>query len=514
MPAAGLYARISLDRSGEGLGVERQIADCTARAKALGWRIADTYVDNDISASTGGARPQYERLMADLQARRIDAVVVYDLDRLTRRSIELARFMEAHKALAFGLANVVGDVDLATASGRMMATIRGAVAQQESERLGERVKRQKQQRAERGLQQGGRYRALGYTRNWRVLEEEAAVVRDIFQRRVRGQSTTSIAKTLNAQGRKTTAGGHWRQPSVASLLSKPHYAGLVAMHGGIIGKATHEAIVDEATWRAANSVRVQMQPGHNARAHLLSGILRCGVCATSLVGQRTTRDPLTYRCNRNLGGCGRVSVRGEMAEAVIVSLVIDREVDRQAEPKTREPRVERQPIEPIEREIVALRAAHDAGDLDLADLLPLLKDARVRLRDAHRAEAEAVAEVAVTGSLVTWLDWLGMDLSERRALLGRHLAGVTVTHTSRRGPRPEPGRLKVHWLDGRVQAATDDDLARAKWSNVKQAVKAHALTLRFVPPTAPALSPSSCATIECRQPPPRVDLSEPHDRSQ
>jgi site-specific DNA recombinase len=86
---AGLYARISLDWEGKGLGVERQLQDCGAIAKRLGWTVIDEYVDNSIGASkyskTGKHRAEYNRLLGDIEAGRLDAVVIWMEDRLQLR---------------------------------------------------------------------------------------------------------------------------------------------------------------------------------------------------------------------------------------------------------------------------------------------------------------------------------------------------------------------------------------------------------------------------------------------
>ena len=89
---AGVYCRIS-DRAGGGLGVERQRKDCARLAAKLGWRLIDTYTDNDISAYSGRRRPEYERLLTDLTSGRIDAVVTWHLDRLNRSPVELERLI-------------------------------------------------------------------------------------------------------------------------------------------------------------------------------------------------------------------------------------------------------------------------------------------------------------------------------------------------------------------------------------------------------------------------------------
>ncbi len=80
-----IYVRISSDPTGQGLGVARQRTACTSRAQALGWDVVEVYEDNDVSATSGRLRPAYQRMLSDLEAGRVDAVVVWDLDRLHRQ---------------------------------------------------------------------------------------------------------------------------------------------------------------------------------------------------------------------------------------------------------------------------------------------------------------------------------------------------------------------------------------------------------------------------------------------
>ena len=75
--SAAVYARISSDQEGGGLGVARQLADCRRLARELGWTVAEEYVNNDLFSYSGKARPAYERMVADLADGARDAVVVY-----------------------------------------------------------------------------------------------------------------------------------------------------------------------------------------------------------------------------------------------------------------------------------------------------------------------------------------------------------------------------------------------------------------------------------------------------
>ncbi len=72
-----IYNRISNDPQGIEAGVERQREDCAALAGRLGWRVYDTYVDNDLSAWTGKRRPDYQRMLSDIRAGKVDAVTVW-----------------------------------------------------------------------------------------------------------------------------------------------------------------------------------------------------------------------------------------------------------------------------------------------------------------------------------------------------------------------------------------------------------------------------------------------------
>src|SRR6266542_2506206 len=147
MVRAAIYARISDDREGDGLGVRRQLADCEALAARKGWVIADRYIDDDVSAWSGKARPEYRRLLDDLRAGVVDAAGVSRL------------------------ASVTGDVDLATDDGRFMARILGAVARKESDDKSRRIRRKAEEIALSGRVGGGGTRPYGF-------EADRATVRE------------------------------------------------------------------------------------------------------------------------------------------------------------------------------------------------------------------------------------------------------------------------------------------------------------------------------------------------
>jgi 5-methylcytosine-specific restriction protein A len=180
---AALYCRISLDREGAGLGVARQEQDCRALAQRLGWAVTQVYVDNDVSAYSGRSRPAWDRLMADIRAGTVDAVIGWHVDRLTRSPRELEDVIDLADRHGLALATVTGDIDLGTPTGRMVARMLGAAARHESEHKGERQRRQIRQAAEAGKAAGGGHRPFGYAADRvTVIEPEVAVIRECAAR--------------------------------------------------------------------------------------------------------------------------------------------------------------------------------------------------------------------------------------------------------------------------------------------------------------------------------------------
>src|SRR5262245_10100620 len=148
MVSVGVYARISDDRAGSGLGVARQEQDCRALVERRGWSVAEVYVDNDLSASKGKRRPVYERMLDDLGTGRIAGIVAWHTDRLYWRTADLAGFIAAVERSGVVVATVqAGELDLSTVSGCMVAWILGSVAEHEVEHKAERQRRKHEELA-------------------------------------------------------------------------------------------------------------------------------------------------------------------------------------------------------------------------------------------------------------------------------------------------------------------------------------------------------------------------------
>ncbi|MBW0090517.1 recombinase family protein [Pseudonocardia oceani] len=246
---AAVYCRISQDRIGAGLGVDRQEQDCRALVASRGWSVAEVYVDNDASAYSRRARPGYERMLADIDAGRIDAVVAWHADRLHRSPIELERYIDLTQHAPTHTVRA-GELDLSTASGRMTARIVGAVARHESEQKGERLRRQRQQAQADGRWHGGR-RPFGFEPDGlALLPGEAAEIEAATRDILAGHSVRSIVRRWNDAGLTTSTGARWDGSNLRHVLLRPRNAGLVGNRGRIVGPARWPAIVERDTWEA------------------------------------------------------------------------------------------------------------------------------------------------------------------------------------------------------------------------------------------------------------------------
>lgn len=339
--ATAVYARISQDRGGGSLGVDRQVELCRELADQKGWEVVEVYIDNDVSAYAGKPRPEYERLLEDLRSGARDAVVCVDQDRLTRHVRELEDFVDLAERHGIALANVSGDLDLATSDGRFRARIMGAVARQESEKKSERLKRETAQRARRGRPHGGR-RPYGYERDGMTIrDDEAAIIRELARRLLAGESLPTLARDLNSRGVLTARGRDliddgraddargkkWRTTSVRSILASPRLAALRVHQGEVVGEAEWPPILDRVTHERIKAILGDPRRSQSGRPpeQLLTSLLRCGRCGCVMhSSRRSGSGHRRFACHPSAGSgaCGRTAIATDALEDVVRDLVI------------------------------------------------------------------------------------------------------------------------------------------------------------------------------------------------
>ena len=442
---AAIYVRISLDPRGKGLGVARQEKACRKRADDLGWSVGKVYTDNDVSASTGKRRPAYEAMLGDLEAGILDAVIVWDLDRLTRRPIEIEHFIDLADRHQIALASVGGDADLSTDNGRLFARIKGAVARAEIERKSARQKAANEQRAEQGLPHIGR-RAYGYSPDGvAIVEDEAANIRGAAARLVAGDTIHAITRDLQRAGARTTAGNPWGTTEVRRMLANPRYAALRAHRGSIIGPGQWPAIIDEDTHHAITAILAdpsRRAPGR-PQASLLTGIATCGPCGQPIYATRSGKRARLYYCKTRSHVTRAADQIDDYVRGHVLSQIEEHGPTLLARHSTDPARVKK--LQSREAELRSrldgLAQAYAAGAIDDLQLRAGSKRARAEL-DAVTTELTAVQRKPVLARMVHAADptdeWEGLSLDLQRTLV-QEITSVVIQPAGRgaRVFRPE-----------------------------------------------------------------------------
>lgn len=339
MPHAALYCRISDDREGAGLGVARQEADCRARAEQLGWTVIGVYVDNDLSAYSGAERPDYRRLLQDMEHGIVDAVIAWHTDRLHRTPLELEEFINICEMRSLAVETVrAGPIDLSTPAGRAIARTLCAWARYESEHKAERSRRKHLELAQHGKHSGGGFRPYGYNEDrLSIRTDEAAVVRDCAHRVLRGEPVRSVARDLNARGVLTSTGKQWTAQTLKRTLASGRISGQRdhqpraraetkrKIVGDIVGDAEWPGIITKeqtASLRAILLDPARRLTSPSPRRCLLTGILRCP-CGASLCGRPTGDGQMRYVCNKVPGNnrCGRTYTLAKPTDTFVRDIV-------------------------------------------------------------------------------------------------------------------------------------------------------------------------------------------------
>lgn len=459
-----IYCRISRDREGRELGVERQEAECRELAARLDLTVVEVYTDNDVSASTRSrrARPAYDQMLADARTGRIATILAWSSSRLTRRPMELEAQIQLAEQHGITYRYVKSpSFDLNTAQGRMIARQLAAVDAAEAEMTAERQAAQKRQAALAGRWRGGRrpfgYEADGVT----VRPDEAAHLAWAAGQVLLGASLMSIAAELRRRGVTTSTGRQWLASEVRRVLLRARNAGLIEMRGEIVGPAAWEPILPREQWEAVRRVLTDPSRRTNrtntAKRWLGSGLYLCGVCADgTTVRASMTAKVVHYTCRVSKHVTRPASYVDEVVEAAVLGWIGRPEVVAHLMAGDGED------AEALARRAQELRnrldEAADAfadGLLDRQQLARVTERVRAELVEVEErlirsAGSRPAAELARADDLAA--AWSALDVSRRQAIVDA-LAVVTLHQAGRRG-RPAGWRPGRRYFDPRTVQIT------------------------------------------------------------
>jgi site-specific DNA recombinase len=419
-----LYLRISTDEDHQPTSLLTQRERLERYCQAMeDWHVVHAF--DDQASGVALDRPGLTHALGLARARRFDLLLVYRVDRLSRKVRQLAGLAEELDRLGIVLKSATEPFDTGSAAGRMMLQMLGVFAEFEHATIVDRVTAGLERRVREGRWMSGRT-PYGYTRDEGLLVPDpvkAPIVRRIFQLYAEGRlGTTAIARTLEAEGAQAPRKHGWSPNALQLILANPAYRGLVRWNGEI-HPGLHEPLIDDETFEKTQEILrrraedASLRRG-NASAFLLSGLVRCHHCGRAYVGtsahgrsSRYTYYACSTRYRYGSDKCNgerlpkdrlEAAVLAQLAELYRDGRLIKRAVAEAVTYTAKErPRVEEQlastraEIARVERKLDRYFEAFEAGELSAA-----LCQERVR-RHRERVEALRGQEADLAGTLAT-----------------------------------------------------------------------------------------------------------------
>lgn len=310
-----IYTRKSseegLDQAFNSLDAQREACAAYILSQASeGWApLPDVYDDGGLSGGTL-ERPALQRLLADITAGRIDIIVVYKVDRLTRSLLDFAKLVEAFDKAGTSFVSVTQSFNTTTSMGRLTLNMLLSFAQFEREVTAERIRDKISASKAKGMWMGGTP-PLGYRPDGRtlaIIDEHASIVRDIFKRYLELGNVRLVADALARDGVgapiRLTAGGKafggcaFTRGQLYAILKNPIYVGEVR-HQGKLHKGLHDPIIDRESWERAQAKLADHLQGRRRAAPAASPSLLSGLIVDEsgehLVATHACKGKVRYR---------------------------------------------------------------------------------------------------------------------------------------------------------------------------------------------------------------------------
>lgn len=479
---AVLYARISYDRTGEEVGVTRQMHDMRELAKARGYEVVAEHADNDISATKGLTRPGYQEVWELVRAGAVDHLLVWQTSRFVRSRAERAEVIETFGRHSVDIVAVKGpSLDLRSAYGRGMADVMTAFDSLEGEVKAERVSAAIADLTRRGKSWG--ICPYGWDRtNGEQVENvrEADVVRELVDRLLAGESLNELRRDMNKRGEPSP--GHaqwlklsdrvreqrlargrkvppmeWGKSTIRTIVARDANAGIRShdVEGdwpAIVERAKHDRV---QAMLSAPDRRAHSGPRPGARKHLLTnGIGKCGVCGEVLrVARRNGRRDQTiiYTCNGAQGCTGRMQ---EPVDKLVGQFV----VARMAQPDALdwllgdddEARKWAQRCDEIQTQLDDAADSYADGKLNVRQLERITARLTPDLEAAQRQRDSAVRSLDISAlrplaGPEAAAQWDDMPVAAKRAVLEALRCEVVIMPRVKHGPGFEPDSVQIRW---------------------------------------------------------------------
>ena len=308
-----IYTRVSTDNQ-----AEKEYNSCEAQEEKIkayiksqeGLKLYKVYSDPGFSGASL-ERPALKEMLNDIIDGKIDCVLTYKIDRLTRSPKDFYTLIELFDKHGVAFISVTENFDTSSPSGRLLRNIMLTFAQFEREMTAERTRDKMKAGAEKGMWNGGivPYGYKNVDKKLVINDKEAECIKEIFRIFIKTQSLAETRRRIN-QKYQTRAGKKFSKGSIDNILRNPIYYGKISYKGNLYD-GIHKPIISEAIFLKAQSirkVRVKQDTKIN-HTYLLSGLLRCAECGSIMT-------PLTPKIGREMA----------KVQGLLITIVVPRHI--------------------------------------------------------------------------------------------------------------------------------------------------------------------------------------------
>lgn len=299
MMKTGIYVRVSTEEQAqEGYSIRAQEQKLRDFSRIKEWGVYDVYIDDGISGKNITDRPAINRMIEDIKNGKVNNVLVFKIDRLTRNTADLIYLVNLFNAYNCAFNSLSESIDTQTASGRMFIKIIGIFAEFERENIIERTKIGFERKVREGYTLATRTPSYGYDRKngekiQTINEYEASIVKEVFDMFVnKHMSCLEIAKNLNSRNIPTKENATWHTRTIKNMLTNCNYAGMVryatkdpSRHFETDG--AHEPIISkelyEETQNLIQKISIKSYTKRPKENCYFLGMLYCAKCGDKMV---------------------------------------------------------------------------------------------------------------------------------------------------------------------------------------------------------------------------------------
>lgn len=299
------YCRVSTDSDSQLESLDNQMEAFRYQlALHKDWELVKIYADEGLSGTSVKGRARFREMIEDCEAGKIDYIMTKSISRFARNTLDCISYVRKLQGLGVQLYFEKEGIDTGDAASEMLLTIMASFAQEESRSISENVKWGIRKRFEEGKEVKVPLYGFCHTEDelFRIVPEEAEIVREVFERYVHGELPMSIMNDMAARGVKPPAGDCWKRLQIDRMLKNEKYAGDVVLQKTFIEnhlshkqirnrgelpkyriKDVHPAIIDRHIFEQTQKIAAMRNVQKGNSSYPYGDMLRCPHCGRTLV---------------------------------------------------------------------------------------------------------------------------------------------------------------------------------------------------------------------------------------